>query len=209
MAGTPADLTTYKDNTTGYQTRDHTYYGRGCNNSWGTDGNGGSITPCPDSNAGGRIVKTAENEEQKNGTYYHFQAASAGSGGALETQNTKAPDSFCPLGWQLPYGGTGGDYYNQSKSWRSLFTTYSIAFDDGNAASATKVKSYPLSYVYSGSYYWLTGRLYYQTNDGYYWSSGIVSSTVAYRLRTWSSVVRPAESSNKAVGSALRCVSKY
>lgn len=50
------------------------------------------------------------------------------------------------------------------------------------------------------------GRLYYQGNHAYLWSSTIVSSTNAYSLGTWSTVVRPAESSNKALGYALRCV---
>ena len=62
MEGNPADLTVYKDSGTNYQIHDHTYYGRGCKNSWGTDGLGGSQTPCADSDAGGRFLKTADNE---------------------------------------------------------------------------------------------------------------------------------------------------
>ncbi|MBQ3326142.1 hypothetical protein IJG79_03290 [Candidatus Saccharibacteria bacterium] len=50
-----------------------------------------------------------------------------------------------------------------------------------------------------------TGRLYYQGSTAGLWSSTIVSSTDAYRLATWSTVVRPAESSYKATGNALRC----
>ena len=193
----------YKDSDVSH---DHTYMGNGCKNGWGTSGEGGSQTPCPDSDAGGRYVKTADNETQKNGTYYNFQAGTTGAGAAITTDNTNVPDTFCPLGWQLPYSGTGGDYYNKSRSWNYLFTTYSVAFDAGTAADATKIKSYPFSYVYSGYYDWHTGRLYSQSNGGVYWSSTVVSSTNAYGLPTWSSGVRPANAYSKAHGVAVRCV---
>ena len=192
----------YKDGTV---TNDHTYYGRGCKNGWGTSGEGGSQTPCADSDAGGRYVKTADNETQKNGTYFNYQAATSGTGGAMKTDNTNSSDTFCPLGWQLPYSGTGGDYYNKSRSWRYLFTRYDVSFNDGTAADATKIKSYPFSYVYSGRYYWSTGRLYLQSNNGHYWSSTVASSTNAYNLNTWSSGVRPADAHSKASGDAVRC----
>ncbi len=205
VAGNPADLTIFKDTNVAH---DHTYIGRGCKNTWGTDGDGGSITPCADSDAGGRYVKTAANETQKNGTYYNFQAATVGAGGAMATDKTDSPYTFCPLGWQLPYSGTGGNYYDKSRSWSKLFTDYSIAFDDGTAAGATKIKSYPFSYVYSGYYHWATGRLYNLSNFGYYWSSTVVSSTNVYHLRTWSSGVRPAYTTNKPRGNAIRCVTR-
>ena len=192
MAGTPVDLTIYKDDTTGYQLRDHTYFGNGCS------GGDGSATPCST-----RIIQTADSENQKNGTYYHFQAATSGSGGTITTDNTNSSDTFCPLGWQLPYSGTGGDYYDKSKSWNFLFNKYSIVDDE---TSATKVKSYPFSYVYSGFYRWITGLLYNQSNAGNYWSSTVVSSTYAYLLHTWSSVVKPANEYTKAGGLTVRCV---
>ena len=198
-------MTVYADSNVSH---DHTYMGNGCKNGWGTSGEGGSQTPCPDSDAGGRYVKTADNETQKNGTYYHFQAGTTGAGAAITTDNTNVPDTFCPLGWQLPYSGTGGDYYNKSRSWNYLFTTYSVAFDAGTAADATKIKSYPFSYVYSGYYDWYTGRLYSQSNGGVYWSSTVVSSTNAYGLPTWSSGVRPANAYSKAHGVAVRCIWK-
>ena len=193
-------MTIFKDTDVAH---DHTYYGRGCNNGWGTDGLGGSATPCQNSNAGGRYITTADGETQKNGTYYHFQAATSGTGATVSTTNANSPDTFCPLGWQLPYSGTGGDYYDKSRSWNYLFNKYSIINDE---TSATKVKSYPFSYVYSGNYYWITGRLYHQSNRGIYWSSTIVDRTGAYGLTTWSSVVRPADTPHKAFGQPLRCV---
>ena len=70
------------------------------------------------------------------------------------------------------------------------------------------VRSYPLSYVYSGYYYWGTGRLYYQTLYGAYWSSSIVSSTNSYDLYMYSTRLIKANSANKRSGSALRCMAK-
>ena len=84
MAGIPADLTVYADSNVSH---DHTYYGRGCSNGWGTSGEDGSQTPCADSDAGGQYVVTADGETQKTGTFYHFQAATVGTGYDLTTDN--------------------------------------------------------------------------------------------------------------------------
>ena len=208
MEGTPADLTIYIDNTSGWYLRDHSYYGRGCGNGWGTGGDGGSQTPCADSNAGGRYIATLDGETQKNGTYYHFQAATSGAGGAIETDNANSPDTFCPLGWQLPYSGTGGDYYDKSRSLNYLFTTYGIRFVDETQADATIVGSYPFSYVLSGTYYWATGRLYLQNGGGYYWQSTNNNLPNSYLFHLGRNTVKPARPDNKSFGYALRCVSE-
>ena len=203
MAGTPADLTVYRD--TSYL-HDHTYYGRGCKNSWGISGESGSQTPCIDSDAGGRYVTTADGETQKNGTYYHFQTASVGTGGAMTTDKTESPNTFCPLGWQLPYSGTGGDYDDKSKTWNHLFKSYSLHFGDGTSTDATTVRSYPFSYVNSGAYSWATGLLYLQSDYGRYWSSTLFSDSNVYSLRIGYSNVRPADIISKNFGVAIRCI---
>ena len=192
----------YKDATV---TNDHSYYGRGCKNGWGTSGEGGSQTPCADSDAGGRYVKTADNETQKNGTYCNFQAATVGAGGAMATDKTDSSYTFCPLGWQLPYSGTGGDYYDKSRSLRKLFDTYSITYDDGGVTQVNKVRSYPFSFIYSGSYHWTTGRLYYLEVTGRYWTGSVINTTGAYRLNIWPTIIRPSDTDSKNNGLALRC----
>ena len=197
MAGNPADLTIYIDSTIN---NNHTYYGNGCPNPWET----GSITPCAT-----RIVKTADNEDLENGTYYNFQAISTGSGGTtLSTNNANTPDTFCPLGWQLPYSGTGGDYYNKSRSWYYLFNVYDIAFNDGDRPDAAKIKSYPFSYVYSGTIRWTLGKLFNQTNGGYYWSSTVGDSGHGYTMSTWLTAIRPNLTESKNYGEAVRCNSR-
>ena len=191
MEGTPADLTAYKDDTAGYQLRDHSYYGNGC------PGSNTSTTPCST-----RIVETDSGDPQKNGTYYHFQAATAGSGGVTEIENTNTPDTFCPLGWQLPYSGTGGDYDDRSKSWKYLFTQYGIGND---RPGALKTVSYPLSNIWAGYFQWYSGSLQYQSNASYYWSTLVASNTTAYATATWFSVAQPGYLSGKGYGFVIRC----
>ena len=140
----------------------------------------------------------------------NYQAVTAGSGATTTTNNADSPDTFCPLGWQLPYSGTGGDYYDKSRSWNYLFTTYSIAFTDGTTpggttADATKIKSYPFSYVYSGYFHWVSGRLYQQSTNGGYWSSIAASDTRAYGMYTWVSNIRVPDGITKYSGYMLRC----
>ena len=122
--------------------QDYTYYGNGCPNDWGDGGDGGSQQSCTT-----RITQTADHEDMKNGTYYNRNGATAGS--TLTTAgNTDAPDTFCPLGWQMPYGGTAGDYYNKSKSARYLFET-AYSYGDGSG-KGTNAMSYPFSYNFDG-----------------------------------------------------------
>ena len=146
------------DSNTGH---DHTYYGNGCPNDWGTDGDGGSNKSCST-----RIIGTRDGENQKTGTLYDLQAATSGTNGSAPTGDL-TPDTFCPLGWQLPYGGTGGDYYDKSRSWEYLFNEYSLG---SGVSGANAVRSYPMSYILPGVYNWITGLLYFQDRNGYYWS---------------------------------------
>ena len=174
-------------------THDHTYYGNGCPNQWMVTDD----RPCTT-----RIVKDKNNEDQKNGTYYNFAASSSGTGGTITADNTNSPDTFCPLGWQLPYSGTGGDYYNKSRSWAFLLTKY----ENGLAG----FPYYPFSYVFSGFYYWASGygKAYDMTYGGTYWSLTNSNSTNAYRANLWNNGgdISGSSRGGKNYGSTLRCV---
>ena len=205
VEGIPADLTVYRDDyTPGWQYHDRTYYGNGCPNGWGTDGAGGSITPCST-----RIIKNKDNERQKNGTYYTFPAITVGIGGGMETDNTNTPDTFCPLGWQLPYSGTGGDYYDKSKSWIFLVESYGYSHDQNSDPDGEKLKHYPFSFVSGGHFWWILGRLYTQNEDGdnstFLWSSTLKSNIGAYRLDTWSVGIKTGVFNNKVDSIPVRC----
>ena len=189
MAGTPADLREYADP---IATHEITYKGNSCPGSWGTGGDGGSITPC----ANGTIDNTSDNELLSVGTLYNYSAATSGTGATITTNNTNIPDSFCPLGWQLPYGGTGGDYYNQSKSYKYMFQVY-------NVTSGESLRKYPISFVRAGFFMLWTGRLYsFQQRIDAWTATNANGSSYAYELRT----IDSGQQDTKSMAMSVRCL---
>ena len=178
--------------------RDRSFIGNGCPNTWKNEPplNGGSITACVT-----RILQTQDGEDQKVGTLYSFMAATSGSGGTdLTEDNTIAPDSFCPLGWQLSYGGTSGDYYDKSKSWNYLSNSdiYSSSYD---------FRKYPMSSVLTGYINFETGALFNQTISGDHWSNISRTYSTAYRNRVGNAggIIINDSANGKNNGGALRC----
>ena len=84
-----------------------------------------------------------------------------------------------------------------------LFSKYGYNDDSTGSLGA---RSYPLSYVYSGRYYWELGRLYFQTMFGNYWSSSIVRSINSYNLGMGGTRLTKTDNNNKRIGCNLRCV---
>ena len=158
-----------------YPSHDHTYFGNGCSNGWGGDGTTGSKVAC-----GTRLSPTKDGENQINGTYYNHSSATLTAVLSNIPDNYITPDSFCPLGWQLPYSGTGGDYYNKSRSWKYIFEQYGYT-----TGGIYGIMSYPLSYIYSGYYHWDLGRLYSLNIEYLSWSNTMKDYTSAYRINTW------------------------
>ena len=199
--GTVADTDIHTDNWDDNRNHDHSYYGNGCPNDWGKDGDGGSTVSCST-----RMTTTYDGETQKNGTYYNFQASASGSGGtSLNTDNANASDTFCPLGWQLPYGGTGGDYYDISRSWKYLLDQYNYTLTE---ESQERIRSYPASYVYAGNYNWKTGRLYRFSDRSYHWSSSTLSAGSAYKMSVLPyGMMR--ENDSKLAGYSIRCTHRF
>ena len=175
---------------------DHTYYGNGCP---GDNGQPDSYKSCST-----RIVNTFDGEPQLIGAYYNFQASTVGSGAAITTDNTNSPDTFCPLGWQLPYSGTDGDYYDKSKSNDFLFNTYGIA---DSQSGANQFRSYPFSYILSGRIRFDVSGLRFLDNAGFLWPMTIGGPGLAFRTEIWYSAVRYADSAfGMNFGYNVRCV---
>ena len=185
----------YKD---GNHSRDHTYYGNGCPNDWDSSNPttyGGSTVACTT-----RTEQTIDGENQKNGTYYSLVASTSGAASTIAEGNS--PDTFCPLGWQMPYNSTGGDYYNKSRSWRYLFERYG----NGSLPSGTIAMSYPLSINRAGEYYTGVGTLLRQGSVGIYWSESIADLNSGRSLFITTSGVIPAVKEGKYVAIPFRCV---
>ena len=182
---------------------DHTYYGNGCSNKWDSSNPpefGGSTTACST-----RIVETYLHENQKNGTYYNYHALTTGTAEDHTTDNEVIDDSVCPLGWQLPYGGTGGDYYDKSKSWKYLYERYLIT---GDASGSATIRSYPFSNVYSGYIYIVSGTLFTQSKGGSLWTPTIYNANNAYRVK-WSEQETAYNAiEGRTLGMPVRCVTR-
>ena len=69
--------------------------------------------------------------------------------------------------------------------------------------------SYPLSYIFSGEYYWDMGRSYNQTLTGLYWSSTMSSAIYNFRLYTNGIRLFKTSGGDKRDGLALRCVTAH
>ena len=76
------------------------------------------------------------------------------------------------------------------------------SFDSTGSLGA---RSYPLSYVYTGYYYWGTGRLYDQAIAGRYWSPSIKNNIHGYYQSMNSINLVVANDTNKRCGLTLRC----
>ena len=187
MAGTTlSTLTNYLDDNV---THEHTYFGNG-------NGPGFEKSTVGDDYQ----TSTYDGETQKIGTYYNFQAATIGSGASLTNNGDQAPDSFCPIGWQLAIGGN----QNTNKAFKALLSSYSIA---NNNTGSIAGRSYPLSYIYSGYYYWGSGKLSNLGGFGGWWSTTIKAEGSAYGLRIDEGGIYADVYYNMNVGFPLRCVS--
>ena len=184
------DLEPYKDTDT---SKVHSFYGLGCSQ-------GESPKTCNI-----RIVETYDNEYQEIGTYYTHPAATSGASSTISTDNTNTPDTFCPFGWQLPYGGTDGDYYDKSKSWKYLFRQYGYDFGNNQQTWRDFTMKYPMSYIDSGRFNFRTAMIGQASNSGYYWSETVKLNTLAYNMALYASNISQA-TYGKNDSLALRCI---
>ena len=132
------------------------------------------------------------------GNWYNWYAATAETG-TWSMSSGNASGSICPKGWGLPEN-------SGTQSWDNLLTTaYSIA---NSSAGSQKMRSVPLSIIFSGSFYWVNGGLYGRGTDGSYWSSTPYASTNSRRLVFNSTYVNPQGGYNKSYGFTVRCVAR-
>ncbi|MBQ3470075.1 hypothetical protein IJH16_03880 [Candidatus Saccharibacteria bacterium] len=78
--------------------------------------------------------------------------------------------------------------------------------NQGSSTNSILSRRYPLSYVFSGYYYWGPGNLYNQDSYGLWWSTAAYSDSGAYSLRMDSGGLGPQYNGIKTGGFPLRCV---
>ena len=171
---------------------DHTYYGNGCHvYSW-------SYTACSL-----RTIKTFDNEDQYIGVLFNSNSSSSGSSVSITTADTNAPDSFCPLGWQIPYSGTGGDYYDKSNSWKNLVDLYDFGYSQ---TGSEKIRSYPFSFIQPGEYDYGQGGIAYTEIAGDYWINTVSTTDYrSYRFTIYGDRSEPRNTAYFSHGYPVRC----
>ena len=135
------------------------------------------------------------------GNYYSYVAATAGTGTSATSNLTKATDSICPKGFELPTSGssfnsTPGSFYN-------LLGKYGLT--SSPTSGNNNIIKTPLFFVRSG-YVYPSDYLYRAGNRGLYWSSVALSSSDAYNLGFSSGNVSPSSGAYRYFGHSVRCV---
>ncbi|MBQ3469679.1 hypothetical protein IJH16_01770 [Candidatus Saccharibacteria bacterium] len=143
---------------------------------------------------------------------------------SYSTSTRRYPLSYVYDGYYFWSDGTLNYQDSNSRYWATTAYSYNVAYyfglwdgtADPQAITNTPVggslhftiaRRYPLSYVFSGNYYWGGGYLGNQGSLGYWWSTTALSDSLAYHLRMNSSDLGPQYGNNKAHGFSLRCVS--
>ena len=123
------------------------------------------------------------------GGFYTWYTATAGTGTtALTTDGQNTTTSICPKGWRLPTGGDNGEF--------------KVLYDNYNSSSA--LRSNPVNLTLSG--YVSSSLRDNQGSSGYYWSSTVRLSNLAYDLSLHDSYVDPALYTDETNGFSVRCV---
>ena len=145
-------------------------------------------------------------------SYYSWHAATAGSGVNLAVANAIAPYSICPKGWNLPTAGTKKPYAN-------YYDYYNVAVAYGmnpDGISDSSIESGDIFYKMAGpetnANFILSGAISsnkYNPGNGNYWASTASSNSNYARYFTFSNAnVSSANSINRKMGYAVRCLMK-
>lgn len=140
-------------------------------------------------------------ETQGIGMYYSWGAAVAGQG---TTATGSINVSICPKGWRLPSGGS----ITENGSFAYLMNIYGYKRETGGSASA---RSYPMSYVRAGDYYWGDGELHLQGTNGFWWAStNVETGYKAYSFGLGENSILPQyRELQKYYGINIRCLAEF
>ena len=142
-------------------------------------------------------------------SYYSWPVATVMSGSDI-ANNTNAPYSVCPKGWELP---TSIDGSFENSDFYHLITSYGVAPEDiGNSSSETAKNFYLQAGSGTTPNFLLTGQYYSSIvnvgRDGNYWSSTRRQSTTSYYMNFSSNKVSSQPAAGNGVGFAVRCLAR-
>ena len=147
----------------------------------------------------------------KQGIYYNYCAASAGSycyasGNPSSDPDTStlidAKEDICPAGWRMPTGGDNGEYQNLCTAAWGQSCTNGMDMSYSDAKSIQSVLHAPLS----GNFY--NNSTIGQGSNGRFWSSTYYDGNNMYYLSVNSSKSWAQNNSNRYYGFSVRCVLK-
>lgn len=131
------------------------------------------------------------------GTYYQFNAATAGTGSSItggDGIKRDASSSICPKGWRLP-SMIDGDFV-------ALKNAYGYGASDGSQLVGNTVMKWTLSGSVS------QGAFSQVSQVGRYWYSTTDSQYNAYVISFTTDMIFPSDSSSRYYGCTVRCLAR-
>lgn len=128
------------------------------------------------------------------GVYYNWFTATAGNG-TYSVASGSVDGDMCPAGWELPTGGSGGDY-----------AAINTAINNGATNTDVGLRKYPSNFIWAGDFNATstTGR----GTQARMWTATAFNVAKAYRMGYSSTAVTPANNWGKWDGFNVRCIVK-
>ncbi len=186
------------------------------NNGWCTDGGACIRQSFLNTNNinfdNGNLTASYKNDDNSSqwysyGNYYNWYSATAGQGTDEIDAGHVTTGDVCPVGWHLPYGGSGDNDNGKGNISGGFYYLNQKMDISSDVIGSNKLRSFPNNFVYSG--YWWRSSASGRGGSGYYWSSTAGNSGIylAYYLGfTKNSTSAGPGNHTRPYGFAVRCV---
>ena len=182
-------------------------------NEAGAEGKFPNVTRTDDAKVDGTVYVKDKSEyycTNDYGCYYNWYTATAGTGkgegSAATGDGVTVSSSICPKGWNLPTGGSGGQFQVLANAYGGTNAAAAAALlvDNPTTAKENINGSYAPGLLFSG--YYLGGGVGGLGTSGNYWSRTSYSIGRGHHLSIYTSGVSPLPHYDKSNGVAVRCV---
>lgn len=173
----------------------------------GSDGNDTVYESLSACTSAGHSV--ADCKHYHRGNYYSWSAAVASNDTtSLTTEYTTAQNDICPKGWRLPVGSSSATSSASTREFGQLFLSSGVtstidatSYADGGF---NKLRVAPLFFTRGGYVYGTSLGL--SGSYGYFWSSSVYSTYLAYDANLYSSGISSTYHSTRGYGQSVRCL---